>query len=347
MKGVNIMEQRILGGTGLPVSVLGLGAMNLGAWGKVDQDAANSLVGAALDAGITLFDTADVYSRGESETLLGKALGARRKTIVLATKGRNHMGDGPLSGGASRRWIYQAVDASLTRLGTDYIDLYQIHRPDWATDLDETLGALTDLQREGKIRYFGSSTFPAHSIVEGQWIAKERGLSRFTTEQVAYSIFQRAVEADVLPLAQKYRMGILIWSPLANGWLAGSVKRDQQVNTQRANLAVNEFDTSTPEAQRKFDILDGLRVIADDLGVSLAELALAFVKSHPAVSTVLIGPRTLHHLEQNLRAADITLDAATLDRIDALTQPGTDVAPQDRYEIPVPAIADKRLRRIG
>src|SRR5689334_7366155 len=231
------MEQRTLGGTGLPVSVLGFGAMNLGAWGKVDQEAANSLASAALDAGITLFDTADTYSRGESETLLGKALGSRRKDIVLATKGRNPMGDGPLSGGASRRWIYQAVEASLTRLGTDYIDLYQIHRPDWATDLDETLGALTDLQREGKIRYFGSSTFPAHSIVEGQWIAKERGLSRFTSEQVAYSIFQRAVEADVLPLAQKYRMGILIWSPLANGWLAGSVKRDQQVNTQRANLA--------------------------------------------------------------------------------------------------------------
>ncbi|MGT2426122.1 aldo/keto reductase [Amnibacterium kyonggiense] len=341
------MEQRTLGGTGLPVSVLGFGAMNLGAWGKVDQEGANTLVGAALDAGITLFDTADAYSRGESETLLGKALGSRRDDIVLATKGRNPLTDSPLAGGASRRYIYQAVEASLRRLGTDHIDLYQIHRPDWATDLEETLGALTDLQREGKIRSFGSSTFPAHSIVEAQWVAKERGLSRFMTEQVAYSIFQRAIEADVLPLAQQYRMGILIWSPLANGWLAGSVKRGQQVTSQRANLARNEFDTSTPEAQRKFDIVDGLQVIADDLGVSLAELALAFVKSHPAVSTVLIGPRTPHHLEQNLRAADLTLDAATLDRIDALTRPGTDVAPQDRYEVPVPAIADKRLRRIS
>jgi aryl-alcohol dehydrogenase-like predicted oxidoreductase len=339
------MEQRILGATGMSVSVLGFGAMNLGAWGRVDQAAADRLVGEALEAGITLFDTADLYSFGESETLLGKALGARRDDVVLATKGRNPLSDNPLHGGASRRWLYRAVEGSLTRLGTDYIDLYQVHRPDWDTDLDETLGALTDLQREGKIRAFGSSTFPAHTIVEGQWIAKERGLSRFTTEQVSYSIFQRAVEADVLPLAQKYRMGILIWSPLANGWLAGTVKRDQVVDTPRANLATNEFDLSSPTAQRKLDIVDGLREIAADLGISLPELALAFVKSHPAVSTVLIGPRTPEHLQQNLRAADITLDDATLDRIDALTQPGTDVAPQDRYEIPVPAIADPRLRR--
>src|SRR4029453_4678225 len=249
-------------------------------------------------------------ARGESEEIVGKALaGGKRDNVILATKVHGTMGDDPNHRGNSRRWIVAEVENSLRRLGTDYIDLYQIHRPDPATEIEETLSALTDLQRAGKIRYFGSSTFPAYNIVEGQWIAKERALSRFTTEQVAYSIFQRAVEADVLPLAQKYRMGILVWSPLANGWLAGSVQRDQQVNTQRANLAVNEFDTSTPEAQRKFDIVDGLQVIADDLSISLPELALAFVKSHPAVSTVLIGPRTLHHLEQNLRAADITLDA--------------------------------------
>lgn len=339
------MEQRILGGTGIPVSVLGFGSMNLGAWGGVDQDAANRLVGEALDAGITLFDTADLYSFGESETLLGKALGSRRDDIVLATKGRHGADDNPLHAGASRRWLTQAVENSLRRLGTDHIDLYQIHRPDWDTDLEETLGVLTDLQRAGKIINFGSSTFPAQTIVEAQWIAKERGLSRFSTEQVSYSIFQRAVEADVFPTAQKHRLGVLIWSPLANGWLAGKIRRDQPVTAHRANLAGGEFDLSTPEAQRKLDIVDGLNDIARDLDISVAELALAFVKSHPAVTSVLIGPRTPEHLHQNLRAADITLDDATLDRIDALTQPGTDVAPQDRYEVPLPAIANPQLRR--
>jgi aryl-alcohol dehydrogenase-like predicted oxidoreductase len=339
------MEQRTLGTTGMKTSVLGFGAMNLGAWGNVDQAGADQLVGEALHAGITLFDTADRYSSGESETLLGKALGKRRDDVVLATKARNPLNDHPLSGGASRRYLTKALDDSLRRLGTDCIDLYQIHRPDWDTSLEETLGALTDLQRAGKIRNFGSSTFPAHTIVEGQWMAKDRGFSRFTTQQISYSIFQRAVEGDVLPLAQQFGMGILIWSPLANGWLAGKIKRDQPVTAHRSNLATNEFDLSTPEAQRKLDIVDGLTDIATELGISLPELALAFVKSHPAVSTVLIGPRTPEHLRQNLRAADITLDDATLDRIDALTQPGADVAPQDRYEVPVPAIADARLRR--
>jgi len=340
------MEQRILGATGMSVSVLGFGTANLGAWGNVDQGAANRLVGQALDAGITLFDTADVYSLGESETLLGRALGARRDGVVLTTKSGAPMGEGLLQSGASRRWIHKALEDSLRRLGTDHVDLYQIHRPDWHTDLDETLGALTDLQRAGKIRAFGSSTFPAHTIVEGQWIAKERGLSRFTTEEVAYSIFQRAVEADVLPLAQKYRMGILVWSPLANGWLAGTVKRGQPVTAHRANLVAREFDMSLPENQRKLDVIDGLYEIAADLGIALPELALAFSKSHPAVSAVLIGPRTPEHLEQNLRTADVTLDDATLDRIDALRPPGTDIAPQDRYQTPVPEIADPRLRRI-
>jgi aryl-alcohol dehydrogenase-like predicted oxidoreductase len=339
------MEQRILGGTGIPVSVFGFGAMNLGAWGGVDQGGANRLVGEALDAGVTLFDTADVYSAGESETLLGNALGHRRDGIVLATKGRNSLDENPLTGGASRRWITKAVDASLTRLGTDYIDLYQIHRPDWDTDLDETLGILTDLQRAGKILHFGTSTFPAHSIVEGQWIARDRGLSRFMTEQVTYSIFSRAIEADVLPITQQYRMGVLVWSPLANGWLAGTVTRDQPVTTHRAGLARNDFDLTLPENQRKLDIVDALRDITADLQVSLAELGLAFAKSHPAVTSVLVGPRTPEHLRQNLRAAGLTLDDATLDKIDQLVAPGTDVAPKDRYPVPPKEITDPRLRR--
>ncbi|WP_291279206.1 aldo/keto reductase [Galactobacter sp.] len=339
------MQYRILGGTGMKVSELGFGAMNLCSWSNVDQATADTLVGGALDAGINLFDTADLYGFGESEIMLGKALGSRRDDVVLTSKFRNLSGENPLVGGASRRYVRKAVEDSLRRLGTDHIDLYQVHRPDWDTDLEETLSALTDLQREGKIVNFGSSTFPAHTIVEGQWVAKERGLSRFTTEQVAYSIFQRAVEADVFPVAQKYNMGVLVWSPLANGWLAGTVKRGQDVNTPRANLASAEFDLSIPVAQHKLDILDGLHEIAADLGVSLAELGLAFSKAHPAVSSVLIGPRTPEHLEQNLKAADLTLDDATLDRIDALVAPGTDTAPEDRYEVPVPPLADPRLRR--
>ncbi|GAA2848514.1 aldo/keto reductase [Pseudonocardia halophobica] len=341
------MEQRILGGTGVSVSVLGFGAMNLGAWGNVDQAGADTLVGEALDAGVNLFDTADIYSFGESETLLGKALGSRRDKIVLATKGRNSIEEDPLHGGASRRWIVRAVEDSLRRLGTDYIDLYQIHRPDWATDQDETLSALTDLQRAGKILSFGSSTFPAHTIVQGQWIAKENGLSRYTTEQVTYSIFSRAIEADVLPLAQQYKLGILVWSPLANGWLAGTVRRDQPITAHRSNLAGADFDLSVPENARKLDIVDELRKIADDLGISLPELGLAFAKSHPAVSTVLIGPRTVEHLRQNLRSAEIVLDTETLDRIDAIVEPGTDVSPRDRYPVLPPNVTDPRLRRIG
>lgn len=339
------MEQRILGDTGISTSVLGFGAMNLGSFGNVDQAGADQLVGRALDAGITLFDTADLYGFGTSEEILGKALGSHRDDIVLTTKGRHGIDGNPLHMGTSRRWITKAVDASLTRLGTDHIDIYQIHRPDWNTAHDETLGALTDLQRAGKILNFGTSGYPGHAIVEAQWAAKERGLSRFATEQVGYSIFQRAVEADVLPLTQKYGMGVLVWSPLANGWLAGNVHRGQPVTTPRAGFAPDEFKPETPEFQRKLDIVDGLRPIADDLGISLAELGLAFVKSHPAVDTVLIGPRTMDHLEQNLKAADITLDDETLDRIDALVTPGTDTAAQDRYPIPAPAIEDPRLRR--
>ncbi|WP_152351866.1 aldo/keto reductase [Brachybacterium subflavum] len=339
------MEQRTLGRTGMNVSVLGFGAMNLGAWGGVGQAEADRLIHGALDAGITLFDTADVYSAGESEELLGKALGSHRDEIVLATKFRNTTSQGPLAGGASRRYIRKAVEGSLRRLGTDRIDLYQVHRPDWDTDIEETLSALTDLQREGKIIDFGTSTYPAHAVVEAQWVARGRGLSRPMTEQVSYSIFQRAVEADIFPVAQKHGLGILVWSPLANGWLAGKIGRDQPVDTPRAHLATAEFDLSTPEAQHKLDVLDGLREIAGDLGISLPELALAFVKAHPAVSSVLIGPRTPEHLEQNLRAAETTLDDATLDRIDILCRPGDDIAPQDRYQVPVPAVTDPALRR--
>ncbi|MFF1407302.1 aldo/keto reductase [Streptomyces sp. NPDC058294] len=338
------MEQRILGGTGIPVSSLGFGAMNLGAWGGLDQAASTRLVNEALDRGITLFDTADVYSAGQSEELLGEALGRRRDEVVLATKAGNPMGESPLQRGGSRRWLTQAVEDSLRRLGTDYIDLYQLHRPDPTADLDETLAALTDLQRAGKIRAFGTSTFFAHDIVEAQWLARDRTLSRFTTEQVSYSILARSVERDVFPVAQRHRMGILVWSPLANGWLAGTVGRNEPVTAHRANLAQQAFDLNEPVNQRKFDIIDALKEIASDAGLSLVELALGFVMAHPAVSTVLIGPRTTEHLQHNLRAAEIELDAAILDRIDAVTEPGVDVAPDERWMIS-PEMNDPRLRR--
>ncbi|MET9545603.1 aldo/keto reductase [Streptomyces sp. NPDC006627] len=338
------MEQRILGGTGVAVSSLGFGAMNLGAWGGLDEAASTRLVNEALDSGITLFDTADVYSSGQSEELLGKALGRRRDQVVLATKAGNPMGEGPLRRGGSRRWLTRAVEDSLRRLGTDHIDLYQLHRPDPATDLDETLAALTDLQRAGKIGSFGSSTFFAHDIVEAQWLARDRALTRFTTEQVSYSLLARAVERDVLPVARRHRMGILVWSPLANGWLAGTVRREGPVTARRAHLAQQAFDLDDPANRRKFDIIDALREIAADAGLTLVELALGFTLAHPAVSTVLIGPRTPEHLRHNLRAADVRLDAALLDRIDAVTEPGVDVAPRERWMIS-PEMDDPRLRR--
>lgn len=339
------MEQRILGATGIPVSVLGFGAMNLGPLAPVEQSEADRMVGEALDAGVTLFDTADLYNFGESERMLGKALGKRRADIVLTTKGRHHTDDVALHGGASRRWITRAVDNSLRRLGTDYIDVYQIHRPDWDTPVEETLSVLTDLQKAGKILHFGTSTYPAYSIVEGQCTAKEHGLSRFVTEQVAYSIFQRSVEADVFPVTQRHNMGVLVWSPLANGWLAGNAKRGEPATTPRAKMTVHEFDYSTPAAARKFGIVDELTVIAKDLGVSLAELGLAFAKHHRAVTSVLMGPRTIDQLRQDLKAADLVLDNGTLDRIDAIVAPGTDTAREDRYEIPDPLFADPTLRR--
>src|SRR5436190_3426263 len=215
------MEYRKLGRTGVQYSELCLGAMMFGAWGNPDHDDSIRIVHAALDAGINFVDTADVYSRGESEEIVGKALEGRRDRIVLATKFHGAMGDDPNQQGNSRRWILQEVDASLRRLRTDWIDLYQVHRPEPDMDVDETLGALSDLVHAGKIRYLGSSTFPAHEIVEAQWVAERRGRERFTCEQPPYSMLVRGIERDVLPVCQRYGMGVIPWSPLAGGWLSG------------------------------------------------------------------------------------------------------------------------------
>ena len=340
------MEQRILGRTGISVSELCLGAMMFGAWGNPDQDDSIRIIHRALDAGINFIDTADVYSQGESEQIVGKALaGGRRDQVVLATKVHGQMGDDPNAQGNSRRWIIRECEASLRRLQTEWIDLYQIHRPDPSCDIDETLGALTDLQRAGKIRAFGSSTFPPSQIVEAQWVAERRGRERFVCEQPPYSLLVRGVETEVLPVCQKYGMGVIPWSPLAGGFLSGAYQRGEAAPAStRASRLPDRYDLTLPVNQRKLDAVDALTKLAGEAGISLIHLALAFVIRHPAVTAAIIGPRTIEHLESQLDAAEVTLDEATLDRIDEIVPPGTNLNPADAGWTP-PEITDSRLRR--
>jgi aryl-alcohol dehydrogenase-like predicted oxidoreductase len=321
------METRTLGTTGVKVSPLCLGAMMFGAWGNTDHDESVRIIHRALDAGINFIDTADVYSRGESEEIVGKALAdGRRDNVILATKVHGRMGDDPNEFGNSRRWIVREVDNSLRRLRTDWIDLYQIHRPEADTDIDETLGALTDLVRAGKVRYIGSSTFPASQIVEAQWTAERRVRERFVTEQPPYSLLTRAVEADVLPTCLRYGMGVIPWSPLAGGWLSGRYRKDTDVpESRRAQMLPRRYDMSIPENQRKLDAADALAKLADEAGITLIEMAIAFVLRHPAVTAAIIGPRTMEHLESQLSAADIELPDDVLDRIDEIVPPGVNV----------------------
>jgi aryl-alcohol dehydrogenase-like predicted oxidoreductase len=326
------MEHRQLGRTGVSVSKLCLGAMMFGAWGNPDHDESIRIIHAALDAGINFIDTADVYSQGESEEIVGKALKGRRDGIVLATKVWGQMGDDPNHRGASRRWILEEVENSLRRLGTDYIDLYQVHRPTPDTDLDETLGALTDLVRQGKVRYIGHSTYPASLIVEAQWTARDRTLQRFVTEQPPYSILARGIEAEVLPTCARYGMGVIPWSPLSGGWLSGRYRKDTDVagpvSSARQRLA-DRFDLSLPENQRKLDAAEQLALLAEEAGVTLIQLAIAFVLNHPAVTAPIIGPRTMAHLETQLASADVALTDDVLDRIDEIVPPGVNVNPAD------------------
>jgi aryl-alcohol dehydrogenase-like predicted oxidoreductase len=325
------MEYRPLGATGVQVSPLCLGAMMFGAWGNPDHDESIRIIHRALDAGINFIDTADVYSRGESEEIVGKALaGGRRDDVVLATKFHGSMGDDPNERGNSRRWIMREVDESLRRLGTDWIDLYQVHRFDEGTDLDETLGALTDLVRAGKIRYLGSSTFPAHLIVEAQWVAERRGRERFVCEQPPYSMLVRGIEADVLPVCRQYRMAVIPWSPLAGGWLSGRYRKGAEPPAStRAGRIPRRYDLSLPENQRKLDAADRLAQLAEEAGLTLIELAIAFVLRHPAVTAPIIGPRTMEQLESQLPALDVSLDDELLDRIDEIVPPGTNFNPAD------------------
>lgn len=325
------MEQRMLGRTGVSVSKMCLGAMMFGPWGNPDHESSIATIHEALDAGINFIDTSDSYSLGESEEIVGKALASRRDTVILATKFTGAMSDDPNDRGASRRWIIREVENSLRRLGTDWIDLYQVHRPPVDTDIDETLGALTDLVHQGKVRYIGGSTFPASQIVEAQWVARDRHLQRFVTEQPPYSIMVRAAEADVLPTAQRYNMGVLTYSPLSGGWLSGQWRTEAATPTPspaRQRL-VERFDMSLPVNQHKLEIVTELGDLAAEAGMTLIEMAIGFVLNHPAITSVIIGPRTTEHLRSQLPAADVSLPSDLLDRIDALVPPGTTINQAD------------------
>jgi aryl-alcohol dehydrogenase-like predicted oxidoreductase len=343
------VQYRTLGGTGIEVSTLCLGAMMFGAWGNTDEVECHRIIHGALDAGVNIIDTADVYAFGESEEIVGRALKGRRDQVVLATKAGSQMpGDAAdrNRGGNSRQWIARAVEASLRRLDTDYIDLYQIHRPDPRTDIDETLGALSDLVRQGKVRAIGSSNFPAEQVVEAQWMAERWGRERLRTEQLSYSIFARSAEAAILPTAQRYRLGILVWSPLNGGWLTGKYRAGSQpAADSRALTNAEHFDFRTAGVrERKLELVEELAKIAADEGCTLIHLALAFVLSHRAVTSAIMGPRTLEHLTSQLGASDRTLSAETLDRIDALVAPGIDINP-DNVGYQVPELVDAKLRR--
>jgi aryl-alcohol dehydrogenase-like predicted oxidoreductase len=338
------MQYRTLGRTGVQVSSLVLGAMNFGAIGRVTPGEATAIIDAALDGGINFIDTADMYSSGESEEIVGQAIAGRRDDIVLATKAALPMGEERNHKGSSRRWLVTELDNSLRRLGVDHVDLYQVHRWDPATSDEETLSALTDLQRAGKIRYFGSSTFPAYRIVQGQWAARDSHRSRYVTEQPSYSILQRGVEAHVLPVTQEYGLGVLAWSPLAAGWLSGAVRDGQPLTSHRSALMPERFDTAVPANRARMDAVEQLAKVADQAGLTMIQLALAFVTAHPAVTSAIIGPRTLEHLHSQLAAADTVLSADVLDAIDAIVAPGTDLAPQEKYDTP-PALLDPALRR--
>jgi aryl-alcohol dehydrogenase (NADP+) len=336
------MQYRTLGKTGIKVSPYCLGAMMFGGIANADHDDCIRITHKALDFGINFIDTADAYSKGESEVIVGKALKGRRDNIVLATKAHLPMGDDPNQRGNSRRWLTRALEASLRRLQTDHVDLYQIHRPAPDTDIEETLSALTDLMRAGKVRAIGSSTFPASEIVEAQWIAERRGLARFRAEQPPYSILNRGVEREVLPACQRYGMGALVWSPLAMGMLTGRYRKGQP---QPDSGRVKRFPKQMGD-ERRLEAVEQLIAIAEQAGLPLTHMALAFVIAHPGVTSAIIGPRTMAQLDDMLAGAEVALGDDILDRIDAIVPPGADVgALEAAYNPPAVTQADLRRRR--
>jgi aryl-alcohol dehydrogenase-like predicted oxidoreductase len=340
------MRMRTLGGTGIKVSAYCLGAMMFGQWGNPDHDESIAIIHAALDGGINFIDTADVYSGGESEEIVGKALRGRRDEVVLATKVHFPMGQDPNAGGNSRRWIVREVEDSLRRLQTDYIDLYQIHRPDPDAEIEETLSALSDLVHSGKVRAVGSSTFPAEQIVEAQWVAERRGYVRFRCEQPPYSIFARGIEAAVLPTCQRYGMGVITWSPLAGGWLTGRYRAEGGVDMtgHRAARMPARFDPSLPGNAAKLTAVEELIKRAAEAGWPLTHLALAFVTGHPAVTSAIIGPRTMDQLTDLLAAANVELPDDVLNGIDRIVPPGVTLNTPDAGWQP-PSLTDPSQRR--
>ena len=337
------MRYRTLGRTGIQVSPYALGAMNFGVIANADHDESIRIISRALDAGINLIDTADVYSQGESEEIVGKAIKGRRSEVVLATKFSNPMGEGPNRRGASRRWIMAAVEQSLRRLQTDYIDLYQYHRPDVETDIEETLSALSDLVHIGKVRAIGTSKLPAADIVEAHWAAERRGFERFRCEQPPYSILNRGIEREVLPVAQRYGMGTIVWSPLAQGLLTGRVRKGQRSELTRGGAYYAHLSD-----ERRIDAVEQLILLADEAGMPLTHLAIAFVVVHPGVSAALLGPRTMEQLDDLLAGAGVVLSDEILDRIDAIVPPGTDVGQLEMaYNPPAVVAAELRRRPVG
>jgi aryl-alcohol dehydrogenase-like predicted oxidoreductase len=334
------VQYRALGKTGIKVSPYCLGAMMFGSLGNPDHDDCIRIIHKALDFGVNFIDTADRYSRGESEEIVGKALKGRRDNIVLATKVHGSMGEDPNQQGNSRRWIMQAVEASLRRLQTDHIDLYQIHRPSPETDIEETLSALTDLMRAGKVRAIGSSTFPASEIVAAQWVAERRGLARFRTEQPPYSILNRSTEREVLPVCQTYGMGALVWSPLAKGMLTGRYRKGRPLPD---SLRVKAFPEQMAD-DRNLDAVERLIPIAEAAGLSLTHMGIAFVMAHPGVTSAILGPRTMQQLDDLLAGADVVLSDEILDRIDQVVAPGADAGPMGAVYAP-PAVTHASLRR--
>jgi aryl-alcohol dehydrogenase-like predicted oxidoreductase len=334
------MKYRTLGRTGVKVSPYCLGAMMFGAIGNPDHDECIRIIHKALDFGVNFIDTADAYNRGESEEIVGNALKGRRDNIVVATKAHHPMGDDPNQRGNSRRRITRALEDSLRRLQTDHIDLYQIHRPSPDTDIEETLSALTDLMRAGKIRVIGTSTFPASEIVEAQWVAERRGLARFRTEQPPYSILGRSIEREVLPVCERYGMGVMVWSPLAKGLLTGKYRKNHQ---QPDSLRLKYFPNMMSDKHR-LDVIEQLIRLAQDAGLSLTHMAMAFAVAHPAVTSAIIGPRTIEHLDDILAGAEVTLDDGLLGRIDDIVLPGVDVGSVEAAYLP-PSITQVELRR--
>jgi aryl-alcohol dehydrogenase-like predicted oxidoreductase len=324
------MQYRSLGLSGIEVSTLALGTMMFGAWGNPDEAACTRMVEASLDAGVTLFDTADIYDFGVSEEILGKALAPHRDRIVLATKVGNAMSDDPHERGLSQRWVTQSCESSLRRLGTDYIDLYQMHRPDPDTSIDETLEAFDDLVTAGKVRAIGTSTFAPAQLAKARARAHELGVTVPQCEQPPYSMLVRGIETDVLPWCQQHNVGVLVWAPLNGGWLTGKYQGSAVDEDSRAAREPDHFDHRDAAIRaEKRRLVGELTTIADSAGLTLLELALGFVLANPSVTAALIGPRTPEQLVPLLRAADVMVPADVLRAVDAVVAPGSTVNPVD------------------